>query len=140
MFIPFDGNTLIDRSNRNSSQVRSFGFGLAATYDFNDKSSVDANVQYQDYFRSVPGLNNNDFFASVDYGHYVLKNDVLLVASFVYQNSSADFGNQTLLTFLPGIALESNPNFIILLNGQFSLTGTNVQNTTGFNVAWTMTF
>ncbi len=140
MFVPFGANTVIDRSNRNPNQVRTFGLGLAATYDFSDKNSIDANVQYQDYFRNTPELNNNDIFASVDYGHYIFNNDVLLVGSFVYQSSSADFGNQTLLSFTPGIGLEMNSNFIILFNGQFSLIGTNVQNTTGFNVAWTMVF
>lgn len=139
VYLPF-GNLVIDKNNRQSSQVRSYGLGVASTYEFNDVSSIDFNLQVQDYFSSAPGLTNSDRFMSLDYGHYIRNNTILLVAAFVYQHSLATGGNQTGLSFTPGVSLEMNPNFIMLINGSFGFAGQNMQKSNGFNVAWMMSF
>lgn len=135
VYLPF-GNLIIDKNKLQSSQVRSYGLGLISSFEFSAVSSLDINLQIQDYFSSAPGLTNSDRFFTIDYGHYIQNSTILLIASFVYQNSSALGGNQTGLSFTPGISLEMNPNFIVLLNGSFGLSGKNMQKTNGFNVAW----
>jgi len=133
--LPF-GNVVNDKRNRQASQVRSYGFGLISSHDLSDDASIDINLQLQDYMASAPGLTDQDKFFSIDYGQYVHNGTILLIASFAYQHSSAPGGNQTALSFNPGISFEMNPKFPIAVNGTFGLSGKNMQKVNGFNVAW----
>lgn len=135
LYLPF-GNLVIDKRNRQASQVRSYGLGLISSHDLSDVASIDINIQLQDYMASAPGLTDQDRFFSIDYGHYVHNSTILLIASFAYQHSSAPGGNQTALNFNPGISFEMNPKFFIIANGMFGLSGKNMQKVNGFNVAW----
>lgn len=138
--LPFGATTVIDRNNLQASQVRSYGLGLIGTIDFNENSSIDMNIQIQDYFSSADGLSQSDRFFSIDYGHYINQQTILLAASLGYQHSSLEVGSQEVVTFSPGISFEMNPRYFIVANGSFSLSGKNSQKSNGFNVAWTITF
>jgi len=133
--LPF-GSSIIDRKNRQAEQIVSFGLGAIASYNFNENSTVDFNIQWQNYGDNADGLQSSDSFISMDFGHYV--KNVLLVSSFIYQTSYFEDNNQNKLSFLPGISLEMKDNFALVFNLSLDLFGKNIQRTTGFGAAWTI--
>ncbi len=133
---PF-GFAEIDTRNRTVDQIGTYGMGLIASYEVNEKSSIDFNAQIQNYFQDNEDLPNNDIFLSVDYGHYV--KDLFLIVSFLYQTSDFDDFQQNKLTFSPGISFEMKPEYLIVANANFDLTGKQTEKTHGFSVAFTIT-
>jgi len=136
--VPY-GITTIDRSLRAADQVSNYGIGLISSYELSIDASIDLNVQYQDYFHAAEDISNSDIFISLDYGHYINQQNIYLIASFLYQNSSLEIGNLSKLTFSPGISIEMKKSYLIVINANLDLTGQNTDKTNGFNVAWTMT-
>ena len=134
--LPF-GFAEIDTRNRTVDQISTYGMGLIASYDVNEKSSIDFNAQIQNYFQDNDNLPSSDIFVSIDYGHYI--KDILLVASFLYQTSDFDNFQQNKLTFSPGISFEMKPEYAIAANANFDLTGKQTEKTHGFSVAFTIT-
>lgn len=117
------GITVIDKTNRQADQVASYILSLSGSYEFSKLLSIDANIQYQDYFDSVDQLQNSDIFVYVDAGQYISDGGVLLMASVSYQQSKFDLFNQNKFSFYPGVAFEMKDNFFLVLNCSFDLSG-----------------
>lgn len=133
--IPF-GNTIIDRSNRTVEQVSSYGYGAIFSYDINENASVDFNFQIQDYFHHNEEISNQDCFAYIDYGHYF--GSTVYIASLAYETSRFDEYSAGKLFFSPGVAFESNEEYVLAINANFDLKGKNVEKQNGFNIAFTL--
>ena len=133
---PF-GFAEIDTRNRTVDQIGTYGLGMIASYELNEKASIDFNAQIQNYFQDNDDLPNNDIFVSIDYGHYV--EDIYLLASFLYQTSDFDGFQQNKLTFSPGLSFEMKPEYLIVANANFDLVGKQAEKTHGFSVAFTIT-
>jgi len=131
------GFSEINKKNREADQIGTYGLGLIFSYEINDKSSVDFNAQWQDYFQSNIENPNADQFLSVDYGYYV--GDVLFMGSLFYQRSEFDNLNSYRLTFMPGISFEMKQAYMVVPNLSFDLLGKNIEKTLGFSVSFTMT-
>ncbi len=132
---PF-GNTIVDKTRRSAAQIGTYGFGAIASYEFDEQSSLDFNVQIQEYFQKNDELPNADMFLYLDYGHYY--KDFFLLASVSYQQSFGDI-DQHLLTFYPGVSIEMKPEYLIVLNGVFDILGRNIERTQGLSIAFTIT-
>jgi hypothetical protein len=133
---PF-GFAEIDRTNRSADQISTYGLGGIASYNLSDKSSLDINIQFQEYFRAHLDNPTTDYFVSIDYGHYV--KSVFLLGSFLYQESSLIDGSQRKLTFSPGISIEMKPEYLIVFNLNFDLFGKAIEKTSGLGLSFTMT-
>jgi len=132
------GIASIDKKNRTADQVSTYGLGIIGSFTINETTSIDANLQYQDYIHSAPGLPDGNIFLSIDYGKY-FKGRTQLMSSFVYSQSLGDQANGFVLSYYPGIGLESKGAYMIFLSGAFDLIGENALKTSGFAVAWTIT-
>ncbi len=133
------GIQTIDKNNKSADQLSTYIMGVSGTYEFSESFSVDANLQWQNYFDKAAEAPNSDVFMYVDAGKYLGDSKVLLMASISYQYSNFDILDQNKFTFYPGIAFEMKDNFFIVLNGAFDLTGKNIEKTSGFAAAWTIT-
>lgn len=136
--IPF-GNAIIDKSNRQSDHVLNYVLGGIMSYQINQSSSIDFNVQFQDYFHDVDGLANYDLITYLDYGNYIGDSGIQLLSSISYQHSPTEGIDSYLLTYYPGFSLEMKSNYFLVLSGTISLLGKNTVKSNGFAVAWTIT-
>lgn len=134
---PF-GFAEIDRSKRSADQISTYGIGGILSYDFNEKNSIDFNVQVQDYFRNHADLPDSDLFVTIDYGHYMFEK-ILFMGSFIYQESFSDDGDLYKLTFSPGISYERKDNYHVVLNLNFDIAGRSVEKTSGLGLSFTIT-
>ena len=135
--LPF-GFAEIDRSQRSPDQIPVYGLGLIMSYTIDEVSSIDLNVQVQDYYYDSVDLPDADIFVTMDYGHYV--KDVLYVASFIYQESLTKSDSMRKLTFSPGISMEMMSNYAVVLNLNVDLMGRGIERNNGFSLAFTMAF
>lgn len=134
---PF-GTTVIDKSQRQAEEHSQFILGIASSHQFNEATSVDLNIQYQDYFNAHPEIPNSDIFLFADIGHYIGDSGIQLVSSISYQWSQFENLSSTKATFYPGVSFEMDGNYGFVLNGVFDLLGQNAEKTTGINFAWTL--
>ena len=132
------GITTINKKSRTAEQISSYGLGIIGSYTINETTSIDANLQYQDYLHTAPGLSDGDIFFSIDYGKYI-KGRTQLMSSIVYSHSLGEETNGYVLTYYPGIGLESKGEYMIFLSGAIDLIGKNTLKTSGFAAAWTIT-
>ena len=135
------GNTVIKRGSRTADQTVSYSLGLIGSIQIDDFSSIDLNIQRQDYFSSTDiNLPKQDIFFSMDYGQYIGESGIQLMASMTYQKSNFDGFSSNVFSIYPGLSLEMKDNFFIVANAAFDLTGKNNAKTSGFAIAWTITF
>lgn len=135
--LPF-GFAEIDKTQRSSGQIPAYGLGLIMSYTIDEVSSVDFNVQIQDYYYEALDLPEADLFVTLDYGRYV--KDVLYVASFIYQESFTMADSVRKLTFSPGVSMEMMSNYAVVLNLNLDLYGRSIERNNGFSLAFTMAF
>lgn len=133
--IPF-GARVIDTRQRTAEQVSSYGYGAILSYDINERASIDFNFQVQDYIHDNDEVSNQDYFAYLDYGHYF--GSTVYVASLAYETSSFGGYSVNKLFFSPGVAFESNEEYVLAINANFDLKGKNIEKQNGFNVAFTL--
>lgn len=134
--MPF-GSAVVDKRQRYTGEVSSFAFGGIVSYEFNEQSSIDFNVQFQDYFHKAIGNSEYDVFLALDYGQYF--NDYLMVHSLFYQSSNFNPLWQKKLTYSPGLSMEMKAEYMVVFNLNIDLIGRNVFRTNGFSVAFTIT-
>lgn len=133
---PF-GFQVVDTKNRGVDQIGTYGIGVIASYELSEESSLDFNMQRQDYFQKHPALPSSDLFIYLDYGHYI--GDFFMLASISYQHSSFDGFEQNKLSFSPGVSIEMKPEYLIVANANFDILGKNIEKSMGLSVAFTIT-
>ncbi len=139
----------INFSNESNFSIRKTGFfgksigiatGVALTNNFTSRLSLDVSVQYQNSF-CYEGSLSDDYFFDSDCGYYVFHQTLQLVGGFSFQYNHFKTGNPNayLLSFHPGVTIETGKSFIIVFYTPIDLMGKNVGNFTGFSFAFTMT-
>jgi len=135
---PF-GSAVIDKSQRKPEHHSQYILGLASSHQFSESTSLDINLQYQDYFGSHPEIPKSDIFIYADVGHYLGDSGIQLLSSLGYQISQLEDTSSTKMTFYPGVAFEMQSNYFIVANAFFDLIGQNAEKTSGISIAWTIT-
>ncbi len=139
----------INFSNESNFSIRKTGFfgksigiatGVALTSRFTSRLSLDMSAQYQNSF-CYEGSLSNDYFLDCDMGYYIFHQTLQLVGGFSFQYSHFKTGNPDacLLSFHPGVTIETGKSFIIVFYTPIDLMGKNVGNFTGFSFAFTTT-
>ncbi len=139
----------INFSNESNFNIRKTGFfgksigiatGIAITHHFTSRLSLDVSAQYQNSF-CYEGSLSDDYFFDSDCGYYVFHQTLQLVGGFSFQYNHFKSGNPDayLLSFHPGVTIETGKSFIIVFYTPIDLMGRNVGNFTGFSFAFTMT-
>lgn len=139
----------INFSNESNFSIRKTGFfgksigiatGVALTNNFTPRLSLDVSVQYQNSF-CYEGPLSDDYFLDSDLGYYVFHQTLQLVGGFSFQYNHFKTGNPDayLLSFHPGVTIETGKSFIIVFYTPIDLMGKEVGCFTGFSFAFTMT-
>ena len=139
----------INFSNESSFSIRKTGFfgksigintGVAFTNNFTSRLSLDVSAQYQNSF-CYEGSLSDDYFLDCDLGYYIFHQTLQLAGGFSFQYNHYKTGSPDacLLSFHPGVTIETGKSFIIVFYTPIDLMGKNVGNFTGFSFAFTMT-
>ena len=132
------GVTTVSTNTRSPDNTIPYAYGLIATYQISERSSIDVNVQRQSYISRGTLVPFAEYFFTADFGHYVGDQGIQLIHSVVSYIGQFDNSTARSLTYYPGIVLEMQSNYAVTVNGFFDLTGRNIGKTGGFNVAWTI--
>jgi hypothetical protein len=138
----------INFSNESNFSIRKTGFfgkfigiatGVALTNNFTPRLSLDVSAQYQNTF-CYEGSLSDDYFLDSDLGYYVFHQTLQLVGGFSFRYNHFKTGNPDayLLSFHPGITIETGKSFIIVFYTPIDLMGKNVGCFTGFSFAFTL--
>ncbi len=139
----------INFSNESNYSIRKTGFfgksigittGIALTNNFSSRLSLDVSAQYQNSF-CYEGSLSNDYFLDCDLGYFVSHQSLQLVGGFSFQYNHVKRGNRDayLLSFHPGVTIETGKSFIIVFYTPIDLMGKNAGCFTGFSFAFTQT-
>ncbi len=139
----------INFSNESNFSIRKTGFfgksigiatGVALTNNFTPRLSLDVSAQYQNSF-CYEGSLSDDYFLDSDLGYYVFHQTLQLVGGFSFQYNHFKTGNPDayLLSFHPGVTIETGKSFIIVFYTPIDLAGKNMGRFTGLSFAFTLT-
>jgi hypothetical protein len=134
------GNRTIDQSIRSSSTLSQAGGGIVGSYSFTKNFSADMTLQYLHYLKQSSDDDRGGTYLNLDLGYYIFNHQLQLISSFAYRHIANNTGNHDVLTFYPGITIESGKNYIIVLSALFDAWGKQEFKNTGFNFALTLTF
>ena len=131
------GNAIVQKDKHTILNTAQIGLGGVVTYDFNKDFSIDFNTGYGKYFNQ----DNIDYltYLSADAGYYFFNHQFQVVTGLGYKyfkhNETVD--NQFLLTFYPGITIETGERYILVLTSPVDIYGENIIKT--FNLGFALT-
>lgn len=134
--LPF-GNRTFNRNDRSADDLTAYGAGLIGTWDFNERSSLDLNIQFQDYFNSLGDASPGSIFYYADYGYYINDGKILLIMAASYQTDNISAAPSNVFSLYPSIAFEHSERYVIVLNTQHDVFGKNAERTFGFGLTLT---
>lgn len=100
------------------SLLSSYAVGLIASYQINDKNSIDANIQTY----KTTGDSPTNILMSADWGGYALGDKFQLIFGASYNSSSSS----SVVVIYPGFAVEAAENFILVLAPAITLYGADI--------------
>ncbi len=134
------GEGSFNRGVKTEDNATQAGFGGVFTYQRGEHFSVDANLEYDHFLKEPTSTKIGTVYTSIDAGYYFFNRQLQLIGAVGYEHSHLENKlNQNRLTIYPGATIEAN-NFIIVLTFPFDVYGRNVNKTTGFSLALTLTF
>ena len=113
------------------------GLGLIFSHTFDEKSSIDFNIQNQFYFTQIENETFSTNFINAEYGYYATDN-LYLVLGAGYQFGK--IGPQTQsnnFMVIPGFLLQFAENYDAVFNISYTLAGKNAGKALGFNFSLT---
>jgi len=114
--------------------------GVALTENFSPDFSLDVELQYQNTFCYDGSLSDNYYFDS-GLGYYVFHHTLQIAGGFSYQyhhlKKEEDGPDGYLLSFHPGVTIETGKSFIIVFYTPIDLIGRNQGRFAGFSFAFT---
>lgn len=136
--IPAGNGTFVKGSNE-IENITSLAGGIVYSTKLYPKLAFDFDMQMQKYIRTSSIQHKADYFINNDWGYWVT-DELQLVAGVNYANSffEDETKNIMLLTFNPGITIETASNFLIVLNVPFDILGKNADKTVGLGMALTI--
>ena len=133
------GNKTIDRSLRLSNTITSVGGGIVYSKYFNPDFSVDLNASYFHFVEHTADNHNGSIYANADFGYYFFNHQLQVIAGFGYQHNHYKSNDVHLLTFFPGVTIETGKRYIIVISAPFDVTGRNTDKAFGVSLALTLT-
>ena len=132
-------NKLQNKNISLENTTRSFGGGLVATYNFNDRFSADLNYQYMIPF-SLEQLNyGTQHISNIDLGYYMENKHFQLIGSLGYAYNAEENFTSEVLTLCYGFTIETD-KFIFVFGFPHNIYGRNATKNKGLIVAVTLTF
>lgn len=117
-----------------------FAGGLAMTWVLSEKFSLDMDLQVEPGIKKSRIYNKSShYYLNADAGYYV--NDVFQLVggfSFAHTGPEVDRESANIVKFIPGFALQTGRNFILVGGVPFCIAGRNYDCTNGFLVAFTI--
>lgn len=110
------GATTVSTGTRSADNTIPYAYGLIATYQISERSSIDVNAQRQSYISRGPLVPFAEYFFTTDFGHYVGDKGIQLIHSFVGYVGQFDQSTSRSLTYYPGIVLEMKSTYAITVN------------------------
>jgi hypothetical protein len=133
------GNKTIDQSIRLSDQITSLGGGLIYTINFSDRFSLDANAQYYVFANETEDKNKGSFYLSTDVGYYFFDRGLQIITALNYASSRFEDFSSNILTFYPGITVETGNDYVIIVQTPLDIAGKNALKNAGLIFTLTMT-
>lgn len=130
------GNRQYSTSNPDPDALDTYGIGLIYTWAINEVHSLDANIQYNNYF-STELINSHTIFYSLDYGRYFNENYLVVLAAS-YQHQDETFHGSKFLFLSPGVSMEHSEKYQIAINANYPILGSNAPKAWGYNIALTL--
>lgn len=141
------GSSTFDKEDPSLDDVSSYAFGILLSYAFDSLTSLDFNVQYQDYFKEVYNsdpltmqnetLTNSTMFVNADLGTYKLHDKVQMIIGAGYQSTLNSDNISANLFLESGVAFEFKDSYAVTLAIAQTAWGRNAQNSTAYCVAFT---
>jgi len=127
------------RDSKRDEDVPHAGLGSVITWMPAENFSVDAFLQGSLGIQHHEGALKNYYAAGADAGYYLCNGRLQLAAALGFQHY--DFGSykQSLLTFYPGVTIETGKDFIITLIHSVDLAGKNCYQQRVTDVSFTFT-
>lgn len=133
------GNKRVSKSLRLSNTIAKAGGGLVFTGYILPDFSVDVNAQYFKFIKKTIDDGTNNWYVNSDFGYYLLERKLQLIAGFGYQFSQYGSFNTQIVTFFPGITVETGKKYIIVLSSGIDIWGKNANKNIGAALALTIT-
>ncbi len=133
------GNKTIDKALNLSSTIPSAGGGVVFSAQFSDKLSLDFNGQYFSFLEKPADENKGSLYYNLDVGYYIFSKTLQLIAGVSYQHSVFKDFETRVMTFFPGITIETGENYILVLSALFDIYGKNTPKNSGIALALTLT-
>ena len=134
------GDGSFNRGLKTEDNATQAGFGGVFSYQQGEHFSLDANLEYDHFLKKPSSTKVGTLYTSIDVGYYVFNHQLQLIGAVGYEHSHlVTTLSQSRLTLYPGATIEGK-NFIIVLTFPFDVYGRNVNKTTGFSLALTLTF
>ncbi len=131
------GNAIVLKDKHTILNTAQVGFGGVVSYNPSKNFSIDFNTGYGKYFDQ----NNINYltYLSADAGYFLFSHQFQVVAGFGYKNFKhfKDKDNQFLITFYPGITIETGKRYILVLTSPVDVYGKNIIKT--FNLGFALT-
>ena len=135
---PF-GNSTHDKRIHTEENTIQAGLGSVVSYQYDENFSIDVNAQYGRFVRKLKNSKGGSVYLSIDAGYYFFARQLQAIAGFGYQRHNDDSVSQFIVTFYPGITIETGKNYIIVLSSPFDIYGRNAAKTFSLSFALTVT-
>jgi len=133
------GNAIVIKDKHTMLNTAQIGLGGVVSYNPSENFSIDFNTGYGKYFDQ----NNIDYltYLSADAGYYFFSHTFQVVAGFGYKNFKhiKTTDDQFLMTFYPGITVETGKRYILVLTSPIDVYGKNIIKTFNLGFALTIT-
>ena len=134
------GEGSFNRGIKTEDNTTQAGFGGVFSYQKGESFSLDVNLEYDHFLKEPTSTKSGSLYFSADAGYYLFNRQLQLIGAVGYEHSHlTNKLNQTRLVVYPGATIEGK-NYIIVLTFPFDIYGRNVNKTTGFLLALTLTF
>ena len=133
---PF-GNRTYDTKNPSVNDITSIAIGAIGSLAISEKSSLDVNLTYQDYFKQVDFAGPSLIF-SADVDLYNKKETLLFLFSTYFQKNYLGDNSSSFFSISPGVSIETGENFLFVFNTSHALFGSNTSISHGLSLAVTM--
>lgn len=133
------GNAIVKKDKHTILNTAQVGLGGVVSYHPSENFSVDFNAGYGKYLDQ----NHINYLTSInaEAGYYFFSHQFQVVAGFGYKNfkHTEAINDQFLLTFYPGITIETGERYILVLTSPVDVYGKNIIKTFNLGFALTIT-
>ena len=134
------GNRTIDQAIRATGYIPQAGLGLVSSFSFSENFSLDFTGQFVHFLEETADKDKGGLFLNMDAGYYILNHQLQFIGGMAYRYVRNNQGGHQVLSFIPGITVETGRNYILVFAVPFDVTGKLESKNLGFSFALTLTF